>query len=318
MPTALVIRAPGTNCDTEMVRAFSLAGAHRTDLVHLDRLIADPSAIEQYDLIGFPGGFSYGDDVASGRVFAMRLRERLYAPLAAAVDRGACIIGACNGFQVLVQVGLLPGPVGRASSLPSSASLKPVGQASSPPSSLPPLTVALTDNIGNRFIDRWLRVEAVETSVCIWTTGIAERWPSPCHRLPAGDGSDAATTAKPSHRLEAGPTDARPTNPAMTLPIAHGEGRFVTDSSATLEAIESGGQVALRYADNDNGSQNRIAGICDPTGRVFGLMPHPERYLAWHHHPYATALPEEFKRGDTPGLAMFKNAVEAVSHAGAR
>ncbi len=280
MPTALVIRAPGTNCDTEMVRAFTLAGCERCDLLHLDRLIADPAAIETYDLIGFPGGFSYGDDVASGRVFAMRLRERLYAPLHAAVDRGVCIIGACNGFQVLVQVGLLPG----AAALPGRAA----GGSSLPP----PLTVALTDNIGNRFIDRWLRVEAVEASPCVWTRGLASRW------RPSDSGAAKAAA-----------------HPAMTLPIAHGEGRFVTDTPATLAALESSGQVALRYIDNDNGSQNAIAGICDPTGRVFGLMPHPERYLAWHHHPFATALPEEVKQGDTPGLMMFKNAVEAVAHA---
>ncbi len=270
MPQALVIRAPGTNCDTEMVRAFALAGCETCDLLHLDRLIAEPAAIEKYDLIGFPGGFSYGDDVASGRVFAMRLRERLYAPLQAAVERGVCIIGACNGFQVLVQVGLLPD---------TQAS---VGQASSLPPAPPPLTVALTDNIGNRFIDRWLRVETVPTSRCIWTRGLA---------FPAE---------------------------AMTLPIAHGEGRFVTATPDVLEALESNNQVALRYIDNDNGSQNAIAGICDPTGRVFGLMPHPERYLGWHHHPYATALGENVKQGDTPGLMMFKNAVEAVTTSSAR
>lgn len=265
MPNALVIRAPGTNCDTEMVRAFTLAGCERCDLVHIDRLIGEPAIIERYDLIGFPGGFSYGDDVASGRVFAMRLRERLHSPLRAAVERGVCVIGACNGFQVLVQVGLLPG-AGNTS-----------GSAGAPPA----LTVALTDNIGNRFIDKWLRVETVESSRCVWTRGLSFH-------------ADA-----------------------MTLPIAHGEGRFVTDSPATLDALERGGQVALRYVDNENGSQSRIAGICDPTGRVFGLMPHPERYLSWHNHPFATALGLEVKMGDTPGLMIFRNAVEAVMGAGA-
>lgn len=296
MPTALVIRAPGTNCDTEMVRAFDLAGCDRTDLLHLDRLIADPAAIESYDLIGFPGGFSYGDDIASGRVFAMRLRERLYEPLANAVHRGACIIGACNGFQVLVQVGLLPG-------------MNPERQrgaaTSTTPHTPPRPTVALTDNIQNRFIDKWLRVEAVESSRCIWTKGLASRW----HRSPTG-AEEGADSRNSQHRPATGAT-----NPAMTLPIAHGEGRFVTDSPATLAALEANHQVALRYIDNDNGSQNRIAGICDPTGRVFGLMPHPERYLSWHHHPFATALPEELKQGDTPGLTIFKNAVEAVTPA---
>lgn len=266
MPTALVIRAPGTNCDSEMVRAFTLAGCERCDLVHLDRLIAEPAGVGAYDLIGFPGGFSYGDDVASGRVFAMRLRERLYAPLRAAVDRGVCIIGACNGFQVLVQVGLLPGE--------RNAERERGG-------GMPAPSVALTDNIGNRFIDRWVGVETEGASVCVWTRGLA---------FPPV---------------------------TMTLPIAHGEGRFVAASAGEIDALERGGQVALRYVDNVNGSTSRIAGICDPTGRVFGLMPHPERYLSWHHHPFSTALEGETKKGDTPGLMMFKNAVEAVAAAGA-
>ncbi|MFM9958699.1 MAG: phosphoribosylformylglycinamidine synthase subunit PurQ [Phycisphaerales bacterium] len=292
MPKALVIRAAGTNCDTEMVRAFVLAGAS-CETAHLDRVIAEPAMLERFDLLGFPGGFSYGDDVASGRVFAMRLRERLYGPLRRAVERGACVIGACNGFQILVQVGLLPGG-GKGDAAP-----EPV--------------VALTDNIGNRFIDRWLRVEVVASSVCVWTRGLAERW--------SGDGEGSSSDRRRvdgdhgPHRLEAGATNAGATNAAMTLPIAHGEGRFVATSPAVIEALEAGGQVALRYIDNDNGSTNRIAGICDPTGRVFGLMPHPERYLSWGHHPFATALPDDVKRGDTPGLMMFKNAVEAVTHA---
>lgn len=279
MPKALVIRAAGTNCDTEMVRAFRLAGA-TCDLVHIDRLIADPGALNNYDLLGFPGGFSYGDDVASGRVFAVRLRERLYAPLQSAVDRGACIIGACNGFQVLVQVGLLPGwtPGG-------------VVQASGPPFSVPPApTVALTDNFHNRFIDQWVRVEPVSNSKCVWTSG----W----HRLPAGD--DAGATAD-----------------TMMLPIAHGEGRFVTASDHVMQELKANGQIALRYTDNVNGSTNAVAGICDPTGRVFGLMPHPERYLEWNRHPFFTSLPRDVAVGDTPGLRMFKNAVACVASRGA-
>src|SRR5689334_4270740 len=109
MLRALIIRAAGTNCEQELMRAFSLAGATPT-LLHLDAVIRDPAQIDGFDLIGFPGGFSYGDDIASGRIFAMRVRERLYPQLRASVERGVPIIGVCNGFQVLVQVGLLPGP----------------------------------------------------------------------------------------------------------------------------------------------------------------------------------------------------------------
>lgn len=260
-PRAIVIRAAGTNCDAEMVRAFTLAGA-RADLVHLDQLVADPTQLDCYDLFGFPGGFSYGDDIASGRVFALRVRERLYPQLHAAVVRGACMIGACNGFQVMTQIGLLPG-----------------GDAAAG-GSVPERMVALTDNIQGRFVDRWLRIEVTAESRCIWTHGLASV-----------------------------PEDV------MMLPVAHGEGRFVTRSPEVMAELERRGQIALRYAetDNINGSQGRVAGICDPTGRVFALMPHPERYLEWANHPFATSLNPDMARGETPGLRMFRNAVEHVA-----
>ncbi|MGE3107537.1 MAG: phosphoribosylformylglycinamidine synthase subunit PurQ [Phycisphaerales bacterium] len=271
-PRALVIRTAGTNCDAEMIRAFQLAGAS-TDLLHLERLIADPARLESYDLLGFPGGFSYGDDVASGRLFAMRARERLYPALRSAALRGCPMIGACNGFQVMVQVGLLPGP-GTGGSDPR----WPADRA-------PDQTVALSHNSGGSFIDQWVRVEFPAESRCVWTAGIADRF-------------------KPSLRDD-----------VLRLPIAHGEGRFIPATGALLSAIESGGQVAVRYIDNVNGSANAIAGICDSSGRIFALMPHPERYLSWLHHPYWTRLGSEIRSGglETPGLMMFRNAVEAAT-----
>jgi phosphoribosylformylglycinamidine synthase len=259
MPNALVIRAAGTNCDTELVRAFTLAGATvRTE--HLDRLTAEPDALDEFDLIAFPGGFSYGDDIASGRIFAMRARERLYPALRRAIERGCPILGVCNGFQVLVQVGLLPGAAGEW-----------------PQDRPPEQTVALTENSGARFVDRWVGVKPEPGSVCVWTRGLD------------GDAD------------------------AMRLPVAHGEGRLVTGSPAVLAELEASGRVALRYADNYNGSQNAIAGICDGSGLIFGLMPHPERYLDWSRHPYWTRLPEDVRRGTTPGLRIFQNAVEAAA-----
>jgi phosphoribosylformylglycinamidine synthase len=266
MPRALVIRTAGTNCDAELMRAFELAGA-TPELHHLDRLIAEPQRIESFDLIGFPGGFSYGDDIASGRIFAMRVRERLYPALRDAARQGVPMIGVCNGFQVLVQVGLLPGPL--------------AGE-DWPDDEPPAQETSLTFNAGNMFIDDWFRVAGVPSSRCLWTRGIDDGIPEA--------GRDAA----------------------MRLPIAHGEGRFVTASAGTLERLERAGQVALRYLDNPNGSINDIAGICDPTGRIFGLMPHPERYLDWVHHPFWTRLPSSLKSHETPGLRIFRNAVEAV------
>lgn len=264
---ALVLRAPGTNCDAEMCRAFELAGAS-VDLVHVDRLCADPAIVEGFDLIGFPGGFSYGDDIASGRIFAMRLRERLYPALRDAARRGVPMIGACNGFQVMVQVGLLPGPA---------------PGADWPEDGAPAQTCSLAHNAGGRFIDRWCRVLTNPHSPCIWTQGL-ERF-----LAPGSAGSDL-----------------------LMLPIAHGEGRFVTNSAQTLSALVANNQVAMTYVDNPNGSSASIAGVCDPSGRIFGLMPHPERYLDWTRHPFWTRLSASDRQGPTPGALMFRNAVEAA------
>lgn len=268
-PNALVIRTAGTNCDAELSRAFELAGA-TAELVHINALIADPKRLEKYQLIGFPGGFSHGDDIGAGRVMAMRIRERLYPALAAAAERGVCMIGVCNGFQVLTQTGLLPGP-GAGQQWPE----QPAQNA-----------VTLADNESGRFIDTWVGVRANTDSPCVWTTHLRESEPDPVlHRLP----------------------------------VAHGEGRFVAPLPETITALEASGQAALYYTRNINGSQGGppdlggIAGICDSTGRIFGLMPHPERYLGWHHHPYATRLTPPMKQGVTPGLGFFRSAVQAVT-----
>jgi phosphoribosylformylglycinamidine synthase len=271
MPNALVIRTAGTNCDAEMCRAFELAGA-TVELLHVDRLIANPSHIETAELIGFPGGFSYGDDVASGRILAVKLREQLYPALRDAARRGVPMIGVCNGFQALVQVGLLPGPA--------------AGQ-DWPVDAAPRQTVALTHNAGARFIDQWVRIEADPASNCVWTRSLAA--------LQASSESDRGVR-----------------DSALILPIAHGEGRFVTASPAILASLQAGGQVPLKYVNNPNGSSADIAGICDPSGRIFGLMPHPDRFLDWTLHPWWTRLDPAMMRGTTPGLMMFKDAVAAV------
>ncbi len=247
-----------------------MAGAAPT-LVHLDAVVKEPSQIERYKLIGFPGGFSYGDDIASGRIFAMRCRERLYPALRDAVARGVPMIGACNGFQVMVQIGLLPGPA--------------VGE-DWPPEAAPEQSVALTDNESGRFCDRWVGMITERNSTCIWTKGIEES------------------------------IDARDVEDVWMFPVAHGEGRLVCRDEVVLRELEATGRVALRYSDNYNGSQNAIAGICDASGLVFGLMPHPERYLEWTRHPYWTRLDERVRKVETPGLRVFRNAVEHVAAVG--
>ena len=242
-PTTLIIRTAGTNCDRELTHAFELAGA-ATRTVHLNQLIDEPGILDEIDLVGFPGGFSYGDDVAAGRIFANRLRHQLLEPLRAAITRGAAMIGICNGFQVLVKLGLLPDP----------QSAKQ--------------TVTLADNAGGRFVDRWVKLHVPTDTVCIWTRGLEQ----------------------------------------LDLPIAHGEGRFVPQSDELLQQIHRQNQVALRFAadDNPNGSVDDIAGICDPSGLVLGLMPHPERYTHPTHHPQWSRRPAS----EPLGLKLFINAVE--------
>lgn len=262
MPSALIITAAGINCDLELAHAFQRAGAE-AEFIHLNTLIAEPAIIERFDLIGIPGGFSYGDAIAAGRIAAQLIRRSLYGPLAAAVERGVPIIAPCNGFQIAVQVGLLPGPAAGARW----------------PSEAPQQTIALTNNDTGRFVDRWCRVNVPDNTRCIWTRDL-------------------------------------PADPALALlPIAHGEGRFITSDPRLINELESRGQIAVRYAhdDNPNGSTADIAGICDASGLVFGLMPHPERYTLPQHHPAWTRL-SHAELLETPfGLRMFQNAVAHVA-----
>ena len=248
-PTALIIRTAGTNCDAELAHAFKLAGSDAVTL-HLNQLIDDPERISDFDLIGFPGGFSYGDDIAAGRILANRIRHQLWEPLQAAAQRGVPMIGICNGFQVMVKMGLLPDPA--------------IGRQA----------VTLADNTSGRFIDQWSPVVADADSPCIWTKGLA----------------------------------------TFDLPIAHGEGRFVPADDDTLNQLKSNNQIALRYAagENPNGSVDDIAGICDPSGHILGLMPHPERFTDPTHHPTWTRQPEAYLTQTTAGLKFFINAVEYV------
>ena len=246
-PTTLIIRTAGTNCDRELAHAFELAGA-ATQTLHLNTLIAQPRKIEDFDLIGFPGGFSYGDDIAAGRILANRLKHQLLEPLQAAVARGVPMIGICNGFQVLVKLGLLPDPATATQ------------------------TATLADNTTGRFIARWEAMRAEAESVCLWTRGLDE----------------------------------------FELPIAHGEGRFFAPD-AVLDQLEAQGQVALRYTANPNGSSRDIAGICDSTGVVLGLMPHPERFTDPTHHPQWTRKGEPWLTETSAGLRFFQNAVEHVT-----
>ena len=247
-PRALVLRAPGTNCDHETAHAFERAGgiARR---VHVRALAERPAIADDCQILCIPGGFSYGDDIASGRIFALELKTRLADALFRFRDRGGLLLGICNGFQVLLQTGLL---------LADPASGAPLA--------------SLAHNRSGRFIDRWVRLRAVP-GPCVFLKGLGD----------------------------------------FELPIAHGEGRFVTCSAESLAAFEATGQLPLRYAanSNPNGAAADVAGACDPSGRILGLMPHPERFIDATQHPAWQGRLDPGAAGS--GLAMFINAVKAVS-----
>ena len=244
-PTVLVLRTAGTNCDGETAHAFGLAGA-TANSVHVNRLLERPAILHEHQLLAIPGGFSYGDDIAAGRILANQLMHRLRDELHAFVAAGKPVIGVCNGFQVLVKTDLLPGPLGGRT-----------GQ-----------TATLAHNVSGRFVDRWVRV-APAGERCVWTRGLNE----------------------------------------TELPVAHGEGRFVPADDAVRTAMHAGGHVALTYSGgtNPNGSTDDIAGVCDATGLVFGLMPHPERYVdPTQHYAWTSQVPRPTVGA---GLAVFENAV---------
>lgn len=258
---ALVLRTAGTNCDDETVRALSLAGAE-PQRAHLHRILAEPARLDEVSLLVIPGGFSYGDDVAAGRVFGAELRHHLRSALDAFVGRGGYVLGVCNGFQVLIESGLFDDP-----EAPSGATRD----------------VALTGNASDRFECRWVTLRA-EDSACSWLT--------------AGE--------------------------LLPCPAAHAEGRFVVRDTATLERLRARRQIALRYVsedgsapsypDNPNGSVDDIAGLCDPSGRVLGLMPHPERNVTPWQHPHwtrrrATGSPP--REGE--GLRFWRALVDAAA-----
>jgi phosphoribosylformylglycinamidine synthase len=256
----LVITGFGLNCEKETSAAFELAGATAVQ-VHLNDLIAGKRKMDEFQILAFIGGFSFGDHLGSGTVFANRVKFRLREDLEAFIAAGKLIIGICNGFQTLVRLGLVPA----------------LGQAYFTQQA------ALAHNDSGTFRDDWCTVKANPASPCVFTSGVD----------------------------------------AIRLPLRHGEGKFVAEPE-TLAAIEANQQVVLRYANadgsaavafpaNPNGSLNSIAGICDPTGRIFGLMPHPEAFLSPFNSPSWTA---DKLAGELPaegeGVVIFRNAVDYV------
>ena len=255
-PKVIILRSAGTNCDRETKFAFESFGAV-VDLVHINQLLLGTKRLKGYDILAIPGGFTYGDDLGSGKILANELRRRLKDDLQRFIDDGKLIIGICNGFQVLVKSGVLPG---------FDVSHKEFIQLAT-----------LTTNDSSRFEDRWIHLQP--EGKCIWTEGLKD---------------------------------------TIYLPVAHGEGKFLVQDRGVLECLKKNSQIVFRYCtplggpvhypENPNGSLENIAGICDRTGRVFGLMPHPERHFLFTQHPFWTRLEEKSKFGD--GAKIFENGIK--------
>lgn len=267
-PRVCVLRAPGTNCDVETAHAFELAGA-TADRVHLFRLLESPELLRQYQALCIPGGFSYGDDLGAGVIFSRHLRGQLNDMMQEFLQSDALILGICNGFQVLLKSGLL---------VPDAASDVEAGGQE----------ITLTWNSNARYTDCWVRLKVASES-CVFLRGMDE----------------------------------------FESPIAHAEGRLAVRDEAVLERLRVEESVAVCYwsdtaaaqaaagddvtrldllpePENPNGSIANIAGLSDSTGRVLGLMPHPERYLFATQHPQWT---RNGRRGDGDGMQLFRNAV---------
>jgi phosphoribosylformylglycinamidine synthase subunit PurQ / glutaminase len=275
-PKIAVLFGFGINCDHETAAVFNLVGGE-AERVHVNHFISGQRSLDEFQILAVPGGFSFGDHLGSGRLMGNRMRFALREQLHAFVAAGKPIIGICNGFQVLVKTGLLPGP---------HAPLPDFVQRAS-----------LTLNDSGRYEDRWVTLEFDSESPCIWTKGMTR----------------------------------------MDCPVRHGEGKFVMPSSTDFDALAAGHQLTVRYVDpstelgtgitdeplpfplSPNGSMRNIAGVCDSTGLVFGLMPHPEAvYAKWLHpdHTRNTAPGPEHSDAlgewEGEGLQMFRNAVDYV------
>jgi phosphoribosylformylglycinamidine synthase len=256
-PKSLILRTAGTNCDLETQYALEQVG-FTVERVHVRRLMDSPAVISDFQMMIVPGGFSYGDDIAAGKILANEMMHRLADPLCAFVEAGKLVLGICNGFQVLLKSGLLPSGRVTPGRLQDKA------------------TLGWNDN--GKFEARWTHLRS-DSDKCVF--------------LPKGE--------------------------IISLPVAHGEGKFIPRDDEVMDNLRRQDQVAFRYVDeqgntggfpiNPNGSVDAVAGICDPTGRVLGLMPHPERFVEITQHPRWT-------RGGVPradGRTLFKRAYDHLT-----
>lgn len=246
----LVLTGDGINCETETAFAFSEHGV-KARIIHIYDLIHAPELLESAHILALPGGFSFGDEIGSGQILALKLKYSLGTELKKFVDANKIMIGICNGFQALVRLGLLPRPFEER-------------------------MMTLTHNRQGHFIDRWVDLD-VPNSKCVWTKSINQQ--------------------------------------KIALPIRHGEGKivFAGDSDAqerTYKTLFENKQIALTYVDDVNGSFKKIAGVCDPSGRIFGLMPHPEAAVSSWLSPSGNAKSESVGIGSS----FFENGINYIQN----
>lgn len=263
-PKILVLRAPGINCERETHHAFARAGGDPA-YVHIQQLLQQPDLLDRFRAIAVPGGFAYGDDISSGRVLAQEMRHKLGDRILRFVDRGGLVLGICNGFQVLVRLGLLPCTQHKLEE-----------------------EVTLTHNLSNHYECRWVTLQTQKSRCVFLPAGLLLRWPA-----------------------------------------AHGEGRLIARDPALQTLLLQEGYAALLYVDaqgkptesypaNPNGAPLGFAGLTNKTGRVLGMMPHPDRsYLPTHMPNWRQTLLE---RGSLPedgdGMVVFREMVKVAKAEG--
>lgn len=243
-PFALILCGDGINCERETAAAFDLVGFN-SKIVHINDLVKRQSYFKDVQVLAFPGGFSFGDELGSGKLLALKLKYQLQDYLNDAFNKDTLAIGICNGFQALVSLGFLPGNENQ--------------------SKLASLAYNLDENHARKpFLNRWITLNSGNSN-CIWTKGIKE----------------------------------------ISLPVRHGEGRLVfKDEEKTFELLNSNNQIPFYYEENINGSYKNIAGLSDGSGKLFGLMPHPEAAMFAHLSP--SGEPGDKNHGD--GYTIFKNS----------
>lgn len=249
-PRVCILRSDGTNCDVELSFAFEKAGG-KSIYVHVNQLRTKEVQLSDFQAVALPGGFSYGDDIASGKILAVELVSFLKEELESFRQKGGLIIGICNGFQTLVRTGLLPfGNLGK-------------------------MDATLAPNDSGHFECRWVRLSS-QKSRCKFLDGIEDQgWYS----------------------------------------VNHGEGKFFANAEiikkvegqnlVTFRYVDEKGIPTQEYPDNPNGSINAIAGICDASGLVFGMMPHPEKFVDLTQYPNW----RREKINKPHGLPIFENII---------